>query len=1038
MKFKYPVSMSTVAITLLFVSPLSATIQTTLGSAADFVVLAGTSTSVAVPIHLSNGDVGGTTVTGGPSVDAGFEIIQAPDARLAPANTALITAQNSLRALELTNPVVNLSGQTLSGMTLAAGVYKFDVAAAFDNGTLLQLDAGGLNGGRWVFNIGTSLTTAALAGIEVINLGSNLGADLEIYWNAGAEITIGANNTIIGNYLSGTSITVGTTAPANDTAFTSARALAQAGVSFDGTATLNALGPVYLSYVLLSADGTYVNGSSDVVLTPGTKYQTGQATIDGNSSDAAGIAASLTVFKAIATLTGTNTFTGGIVIDGGTLITGTANLPVDGSIAMLSDPTFKAKLVFDQPVDGTFGGVISGDGSVTKQNTGMLTLTGVNSYTGTTTVNGGTLALSGAGTLGNTANALTVNAGTLDLGGTALTTGAVNLGGDGMINNGTLTGTSYTSTGGTVGVVLAGTGAFTNTSGTTTLTGVNTYTGGTTVIAGTLVASTLTLPVDQDVDLSVGSTLVLDEAVDGSFGGTVTGTGTIEKQGAGSLMLANSTDSAIDLQAGSFVLTDNSVGDTTVASGAFLRGNGTINGSLFNNGTVSPGNSPGTIIVAGSFTQGSGGTFVVEIASDVLFDKLIVTGSATLDGTLDISVLGAYNPDGKSFEIIQAAGGVNGQFASDNSAALESTVIYGANNVVITFDQLAFATFAGTPNQTAIANTAQQSPTLTTALNAVPLASQLPAAMNALSPQGYQVWSEIAFAHSASLGDRLRRQPNATEGHDDFYFEVAQSRGSFSGDLDVGSSRYTSDSGLVGGNHFVSENLTLGGFFEYTETDSGMGSAGSSTTVKSKMPGIRAAWKKDAWFANAIAAYGFDDYESTRAINFPGTSATAKSETTGRQWVMDVSGGRRFQAGPVSLSPFAGLQASGWKADGFTETGAGALNATVGSQKARSLRTQLGLEAAVAFDVGSIMLRPHARGAWIHELSNDSRSIDGSIDGVSYSVVTRDPQRDSARLSAGLDVVLSQTVSLYADYSIQTGNNTRVLGEWRGGLAVRF
>jgi outer membrane autotransporter protein len=208
--------------------------------------------------------------------------------------------------------------------------------------------------------------------------------------------------------------------------------------------------------------------------------------------------------------------------------------------------------------------------------------------------------------------------------------------------------------------------------------------------------------------------------------------------------------------------------------------------------------------------------------------------------------------------------------------------------------------------------------------------------------------------------------------------------------------------------------------------------------VKDKMPGVRAAWKQGAWFANAVAAYGFDDYESTRAINFPGTSATAKSKTKGHQWLVDVTGGRRFQTGPVSLSPFAGIQASGWKADSFTETGAGSFNATVDEQSARSLRTQLGLEAAFAFDIGAVVLRPHARAAWIHELANDHRSITGSIDGVAYSVETRDPQRDSARLSVGLDALLSPSIALYADYSIQTGHSSRVLGEWRAGLSIGF
>ncbi len=109
--------------------------------------------------------------------------------------------------------------------------------------------------------------------------------------------------------------------------------------------------------------------------------------------------------------------------------------------------------------------MISGAGSVIKSGAGSLALSAVNTYTGTTAINGGTLQIGGAGSLGSGAytNAISIASGA------------------------TL---QYSSSGAqTLSGVISGAGAVTkdtSSSSTLTLTGVNTYTGGTNVNAGTV------------------------------------------------------------------------------------------------------------------------------------------------------------------------------------------------------------------------------------------------------------------------------------------------------------------------------------------------------------------------------------------------------------------------------------------------------------------------------------------------------------------------------------------------------------------------
>lgn len=159
--------------------------------------------------------------------------------------------------------------------------------------------------------------------------------------------------------------------------------------------------------------------------------------------------------------------------------------------------------------DGGFGG--GAGASLIKVGAGTLTLSGINTYSGGTTVNAGTLQLSGAGTLGSTGGTTAVSGGILDLGTTTQTQAALNQSG-GTVQNGTINVATYQLTGGglaagttvsattsfdmqagTVNGLLGGTGSLSKTTaGTVTLSGANTYIGGTTINAGTLEASHVT------------------------------------------------------------------------------------------------------------------------------------------------------------------------------------------------------------------------------------------------------------------------------------------------------------------------------------------------------------------------------------------------------------------------------------------------------------------------------------------------------------------------------------------------------------------
>lgn len=131
-------------------------------------------------------------------------------------------------------------------------------------------------------------------------------------------------------------------------------------------------------------------------------------------------------------------------------------------------------------------------------------------------------------------------------------------------------------------------------------------------------------------------------------------------------------------------------GAVTVAAGATLGGTGKIGGAVTSSGTVSPGNSPGVLTLARSYTQSAGGSLRIEIgglAAGTQYDRLVVSNTATLGGNLTVVLTNGFVPAaGSSFVILQAASLGGTRFASTNLPSIAPnlwTVAYAGNTSVI-------------------------------------------------------------------------------------------------------------------------------------------------------------------------------------------------------------------------------------------------------------------------------------------------------------------------------------------------------------------
>ncbi|HSL32826.1 MAG TPA: Ig-like domain-containing protein, partial [Candidatus Limnocylindrales bacterium] len=181
----------------------------------------------------------------------------------------------------------------------------------------------------------------------------------------------------------------------------------------------------------------------------------------------------------------------------------------------------------------------------------------------------------------------------------------------------------------------------------------------------------------DDVVLDVPGVTVVYDLAASTIGSLVIAADTVLSLAGGTLGLltASSVEGSLVLAGGSLDADEG----LSVAAGGLVGGTGTIQGDLVNAGILRPGLSPGLLVITGDFFQAPNGVLQVEINGNqpgVSYDQVLVTGLASLAGTLDIRRDLLFDPGVfDRFEVLTYAS-VSGDFAAFTGRAIDTAKVF--------------------------------------------------------------------------------------------------------------------------------------------------------------------------------------------------------------------------------------------------------------------------------------------------------------------------------------------------------------------------
>ena len=933
---------------------------------------------------------------------------------------------------------------------------------------------------------GTTILGIDLDAFNSVDINSTIttnGGDFDVEGVATFDSTGGTINLGTGNFIQSSTTTT-----------TNLGALTAADIDLDSTNV--SLGGTVTTSGTLTADVTTLTQSATINGTGGFTIAGGTATLNQNNSYTgatviqSGGTLALDNYNAINPSSGVDVQAGGtleLVSDALTQeISGSGEIDLtNASLRSVNDST------------STFSGTLTGTNDLLTEGGGTMIFNSSNAaFAGRIGTLDGTVQLDAANVVGTSGAIFLQNGAHAEINadqnlsyiGSAGTAGTVEL-------NANVT--MQLASNVNVNTAFSGTGGLSiNTPGGFTLDQTNTYTGDTSIVNGTLtirngsaLADTNIVNISSDGTLNVqdsetvgqviGSgevrligttTLTLGDASDFTSDVDISafGTNNLIKQGTGTMNFTGSTagnDLTLTVDGGSFLNNGLYQGNALINVSGTIGGTGTFQDNLTVNGTMAAGNSIGTLTVNGDYIQNGSATMEVEVNDAGQSDLLDVTGTVTLDGSVEfIFEAGAYSGT-TDYTFITSGGGVTGTFAGSptltaSPAGSNLYLTYNTNSVIATLVASgAYEDEASAENQeiAGVIDTARDSSELdevnaalapmTTAERNAALSNLAAGAQNANASiavnsqhNGNMILSQRMQAltsgyTTASLSSPQQQLAALSSGANETGINaggnMAAAQGAwmqaYGGFGEISGLDYDAAGVMAGYDRQIANDILIGANFGYANTDAD-GSNNLNFDADTYSVGLYSAYTPEqSVYIRGALGYSFSQTDTVRTVT--ATSDQASADYDSHAMTAYLESGYTFTetpAFPVDVTPSVSLSYVHLKEDGYTESGSSA-NLIVDDRETDSLEASLGIKLSKDIDYRSHNFVPEFSVAWSRELMDENTQstarFAGSPASGSFTTLGNDTKEDRFRVGTGLTYEHDEQSSGFVRYQFSTNED---------------